>query len=48
MTTRSQKKKAVAELVPGEFEACVAENNQSEDLIAGPVKLLLNLKTWTK
>ena len=40
MTTRSQKKKAVAELVSGEFEASVAENSQSEILIAGPSKTL--------
>ena len=40
MTTRSQKKKAVAELVSGEIEACVAENNSSENLIAGPSKTL--------
>ena len=36
ITTRSQKKKAVAELVSGEFEASVAENNSSETLAAGP------------
>ena len=40
MTTRSQKRKAVAELVPGEFEASIAENSQSETLIAGPSKTL--------
>ena len=38
MTTRSQKRKAVAELVSGEFEACETENNQCENLIAGPSK----------
>ena len=36
MTIRSQKRKAVAELVFEEFEASVAENIQSENLIAGP------------
>ena len=40
MTTRSQKRKAVAELVSGEFEASVAENNSSENLVAGPSKTL--------
>ena len=40
MTTRSQKKKVVAELVPGEFEASVAENNSSENLVGGPSKIL--------
>ena len=40
MTTRSQKRKAVAELVSEEFEASVAENNSSEDLVAGPRKTL--------
>ena len=38
MTTRSQNRKAVAGLVSGEFEASVAENVQSENLIAGPIK----------
>ena len=38
MTTRSQKRKAVAEIVSGEFEASVAENNHLENLIAGPSK----------
>ena len=38
MTTRSQKQKAVAELVSGEFKVSVAENSQSENLIAGPSK----------
>ena len=36
MTTRSQKRNAVAELVFGQFEASVAENSRSENLIAGP------------
>ena len=40
MTTRSQKRTAVAELVSGEFEASVAENSQSKNLIAGPSKTL--------
>ena len=40
MTTRSQKRKAVAELVSREFEASVAENNSSENLVAGPRKTL--------
>ena len=35
MTTRSQKK-AVAELVSRKFETPTVENNQSENLIAGP------------
>ena len=38
MTTRSQKRKAVAELVSGEFEASIVESNQPENLIAGPSK----------
>ena len=40
MTNRNQKRKAVAELVSGEFEVSVAENSQSENLIAGPSKTL--------
>ena len=40
MSTRSQKRKAVAELVSGEFETTVNENIPSEDLIAGPSKTL--------
>ena len=40
MTTRSQKRKAVAESVFIEFEASIAENSQSENLIAGPSKSL--------
>ena len=40
MKTRSQKKRAVAELVSGEFEASVAENNSSKNLVAGPSKTL--------
>ena len=38
MTTRSQKKKAVAELAPGEFEASTPEHNLVETLVAGPSK----------
>ena len=40
MTTRSQKRKAVAELISGDFETPVNENIPSEDLIAGPSKTL--------
>ena len=40
MTTRNQKRQAVAELVSAEFEASVAENNSSENLVAGPSKTL--------
>ena len=40
MTTRSQKRKAVAELVSGDFETPVNENTLSENLIAGPSKTL--------
>ena len=40
MTTRSQKRKAVAEPVSGEFEASVVENNSPENLEAGPSKTL--------
>ena len=38
MTTRSQKRKAVAELATGDFETPVVENNSDENLIAGPSK----------
>ena len=38
MTTRSQKRRAVAELVSREFEASIVENNQPENLIASPSK----------
>ena len=38
MTTRSQKRKAVAELASGDFETPVVENNSNENLIAGPSK----------
>ena len=40
MTTRSHKRKAVAEIVSAEFEASVAENNSSENLVAWPSKTL--------
>ena len=40
MTIRCRKIKAVAELVSGEFEASVAENSQSGNLIVGPSKTL--------
>ena len=40
MTTMSQKRKAVAELVSGIFETPVNENISSEVLIAGPSKTL--------
>ena len=38
MTTRSQKRKAVAELASGDFETSVAENSPSEHLIASSSK----------
>ena len=34
MTTRSQKRKAVAELVSGDFETSITGNNSTENLIA--------------
>ena len=40
MTTRSQKRKAVVELVSGEFEASVAQKCLPENLVAGPSKTL--------
>ena len=40
MTTRSQKRSAVAVLVSGDFETPVNENIPSEDLMAGPSKTL--------
>ena len=39
MTTRSQKRKAVAELVSGDFETSVTENSPSENLIANSSKV---------
>ena len=38
-TTRSQKRKAVAELVSGDFETSVAGNSPSENLIASSSKV---------
>ena len=38
MTTRSHKRKEVAEPVSGEFETSVTEDNQPENLIVGPSK----------
>ena len=38
MTTRSQKRKAVAELVSGDFEASLAENISTENIIASSSK----------
>ena len=38
MSTRSQKRKAVAELVSRDFEASLAENNSTENLIASSSK----------
>ena len=38
MTTRSQKRKAAAELASGDFETSVAENSPSENLIASSSK----------
>ena len=35
MTTISQKRKTVAELVSGDFEASIAENNPPENLVSG-------------
>ena len=36
MKTRSQKRKVVAKLALGEFEASTAENNQCESYVADP------------
>ena len=38
MTTRSQKRKAIAELVSGDFEASLTENNSTENLIPSSSK----------
>ena len=38
MTTRSQKRKAVAKLASGEFETPTADNNQSVNVLPGPSK----------
>ena len=40
MTIRSQKRRAVTELVSGDFETSVTENIPSEDLIARRSKIL--------
>ena len=39
MTTRSQKRKAVAELNSGDFETSVTENSPSENLVASSSKI---------
>ena len=39
MTTRSQKRKVVAELVSGDFETSVTENSLSENLVASSSKV---------
>ena len=39
MTTRSQKSRAVAELVSGDFETSVTENSPSENLVASSSKV---------
>ena len=39
MTTRSQKRKAVAELISGGFEVSVPENSPSENLVASSSKV---------
>ena len=39
MTTRSQKRKAVAELVSGDFETSVTENSPSENRVASSSKV---------
>ena len=38
MTTRSQKRKAITELVSGEFEVSVTENHPTENTVAGTSK----------
>ena len=38
MTIRRQKRKAIEQLISGEFETSVVEDNNSENLIAGPSK----------
>ena len=40
MTTRSQKRKALAELLSGDLEDSVAQNSQTENLVARPSKSL--------
>ena len=39
MTTRIQKRQAVAELVSGDFETSIAENSTSENLVASSSKV---------
>ena len=39
MTTRSQKRRDVAELVSGDFEASIHKNTPFANLIAGPSKV---------
>ena len=39
MTTRSKKRKAVGELVSGEFETFLTENNPAENLVASCSKI---------
>ena len=39
MTTRSQKRKAVAELVSGDFEVSAAGNSPPENFVASPSKV---------
>ena len=38
VTTKSQNRKAVAELASGDFEASVSGNNRTESYVAGPSK----------
>ena len=38
MTARNQKRKAVEELVSQDIETLIGENNQTENLVAGPSK----------
>ena len=39
MTTRTQKRKAIAELVSGDFEVSVPQNSPSENLVASSSKV---------
>ena len=55
MTTRSQKRKAVAELVPEDLEVSLAENSPSENLVASSSKVprvepesLVEIKTFLR
>ena len=46
MTTRSQKRRVVAELASGDFETPVVESSLAENLVPGPSKTLeLKLRT---